>query len=340
MAVYTTLEADALSAWLATHDVGGAIDCRGIASGIENSNFFVTTVARGVEQRFVLTLFERLDEDALSYYLALMRHLAARGVPCPAPIADRAGRLHAPLAGKPAALVTRLAGQAALQPNAQHCAAIGAALARLHLAGRDFASRVPNPRGHAWWIAAAGRVRVHLDASQRDLLDDEIATMANAWPSTTQALPHGPIHADLFRDNALFEEAHDGFGRDGADGCTDVPPRLGGIIDFYFAGTDAWLLDLAISLNDWCVDLDSGVLDDLRLHAMIDAYDRERPLMTAERVALPLALRAAALRFWLSRLDDLHQPRPAQLLTPHDPTRFERMLRLRRDADRVQRRVA
>ena len=321
MAVYTALEPEALSAWLVPRDVGTLVDCRGIESGIENSNFFVTTRDRDDERRFVLTLFERLDERQLPYYLSLMKHLALHGVPCPAPIADRSGSLQASLAGKPAALVTRLDGRSVLHPTTHHCAAIGAVLARLHRAGEDFEPDLPNPRGFAWWIATASDVRGFLDDAQRTLLDDEVEWLARDWPTATCALPAGPIHADLFRDNALFVDGDAG----------DAQPRLGGIIDFYFAGTDIWLLDLAIAVNDWCVDPDSGVLDAPRLHAMIDAYDRDRPLSAAEREALPTVLRAAALRFWLSRLDDLHRPRPAQLLTPHDPTRFERTLRLRRD---------
>ncbi len=319
MAVYTALDDDALTAWLEPRRVGTLTDWRGIASGIENSNFYVTTCDDGRDRRFVLTVFERLDEAQLSYYLALMKHLATRGLPCPAPIPDHDGSLHAPLAGKPAALVTRLPGQSVLRPGDDHCAAIGSVLARLHVASVDFDVDLPNPRGFDWWVATARGVRAFLDDAQRALLDDAIASLEQSWQRLTHDLPTGAIHADLFRDNALFDDSIEG------------PATLGGIIDFYFAGTDVWLLDLAISINDWCVDVESGVLDPSRLQAMIDAYDRERPLIAAEHEALPTVLRAAALRFWLSRLDDLHRPRPAQMLTPHDPARFEKMVRLRRD---------
>ena len=235
----------------------------------------------------------------------------------PAPIADDDGHLHAPLAGKPAALVSRLPGQSLVRPTAAHCAAIGSVLARLHLAAAGFDGVLPNPRGFDWWISTADRVRGFLDDDQRALLDGEVASLERDWKRITHALPTGPIHADLFRDNALFD--------DGAAG-----PQLGGIIDFYFAGDDLWLLDLAVAVNDWCIDIGSGALDPSRVHAMIDAYDRERALNTIEHDALPAVLCAAALRFWLSRLDDLHRPRPAQMLTPHDPRHFERVLRLRR----------
>lgn len=319
MAVYTALDEDTLTAWLASHAVGTLVECRGIQSGIENSNYFVTTRSNGATCRYVLTLFERLGSDELPFYLSLMQHLAGRGVPCPAPLTDGHGALFSPLAGKPAALVTWLEGHAIPVPSPAHCSVIGDALARMHLAGKDFPLAQPNPRGLAWWERTAEHVRPFLDASQTRLLDDEIGLQAGTWDAATRSLPRGPIHADLFRDNALF-----------IDGDA-VPPRLGGIIDFYFAGCDAWLLDLAICVNDWCVDLASGALDRRRLDAMMHAYHRARPLGHDEHEAFPLALRAAALRFWLSRLDDLHRPRPAQLLTPHDPAHFERIVRLRRD---------
>lgn len=323
MAVYTALDEPALTSWLASHDVGALVEWHGIHSGIENSNYFVTTSRDGVAHRFVLTLFERLGADELPFYLSLMQHLAERGVPCPAPMADRSGALCATLAGKPAALVTRLDGRFVAAPTAAHCAAIGHALAHMHLAGEDFSLAQTNPRGIAWWQRTAEHVRPSLDDAQKSLLDDEIALQTATWEASTASLPHGPIHADLFRDNALFIED------DAASIAT--PPVLGGIIDFYFAGCDAWLLDLAICANDWCVNLASGAFDRTRLDAMVHAYHHARPLTHDEGEAFTLALRAAALRFWLSRLDDLHRPRPAQLLTPHDPMHFERILRRRRE---------
>ena len=319
MAVYTALDPEVLSTWLDARGVGGLVDCRGIESGIENSNFFVTTEDRAGRRDFVLTLFERLDLDEVRYYLSLMQHLSRQDVPCPAPQADRRGGLCSMLAGKPAALVTRLAGRSVDRPQPVHCAAVGDVLARMHRAAVGFHEQQPNPRGIDWWIDAAARVRGYVDDDRRALLDDEIALQARTWRAVTERLPRGAIHADLFRDNVLF-----------VDGAGS--PALRGVIDFYFAGDDAWVLDLAICINDWCVDLDSGALDAARRDALLDAYEAARPLTALERDALPLALRAGALRFWLSRLDDLHRPRPAQMLKPHDPTRFERTL-LQRRAD-------
>jgi homoserine kinase type II len=318
MAVYTALDEGELARWLAAHGVGSLVEWHGISSGIENSNFFVTTKDRTGERRFVLTLFERLAADDLTFYLALMQHLAHHDVPCPAPTPDGDGALFAMLAGKPAALVTRLPGHAVLAPTSYHCAAIGEALATMHEAGRSFALHQANPRGIDWWEAAALRVREFLTATQRTLLDEEMTIVSSQWRTTVARLPRGPIHGDLFRDNALFVEA------------SAYGARLGGLIDFYFAGCDAWIFDLAVCANDWCVELASGAFDAARLRALLDAYRRVRPLTAEEDDAWPMVLRAAALRFWLSRLDDLHRPRPAQLLTPHDPAHFERILRQRR----------
>jgi homoserine kinase type II len=318
MAVYTALDPQVLSAWLAQHDVGTLITCRGIASGIENSNFFVTTNDVGVEREFVVTLFERLSLAELPYYLSLMKHLAAHGSPCPEPMADHGGALCAMLADKPAAIVTRLPGRSIEHPGPAHCAAMGRQLARLHRRAPDFAMSQLNPRGFAWWIATAPRVRSYLDDDQGNLLDGEIAMLTTHWHAITRDLPRGAIHADVFRDNVLFVD-------------DDRAPDIGGIIDFYFAGDDVFVLDLAICLNDWCIDLATGVFDEDRLQTFVAAYEEERVLSPDERAALPLMLRAGALRFWLSRLDDFHRPRPAQLLTPHDPRHFERILRRRRD---------
>jgi len=318
MAVYTALDESELARWLAAHGVGSLVEWHGISSGIENSNFFVTTKSGDEERRFVLTLFERLGADDLHFYLALMQHLARHDVPCPAPTPDAGGALFATLAGKPAALVTRLPGHAVLAPTPAHCASIGKALATMHEAGRTFSLHQQNPRGIDWWEAAALRVREFLTDAQCALLDEEMTLLSSRWRATVARLPQGPIHGDLFRDNALFVDA----------GTDDA--RLGGLIDFYFAGCDAWLLDLAVCANDWCVDAANSVFDAPRLRALLDAYRRVRPLTGEEEDAWPMVLRAAALRFWLSRLDDLHRPRPAQLLTPHDPAHFERILRQRR----------
>ncbi len=310
MAVFTPVTREQLEGWLARYPVGALREHSGIAEGIENTNFFVDT-DRG---RWVLTLFERLAPDRLPFHLDLMRHLAARGVPCPDPVADRDGGLWSVLAGRPAALVTRLPGRGVERPALAHAAPVGDLLARMHLGARDFSGRQPNPRGLDWWLDAAARLAPLLGAAQARLLADELDAQRRwATSDAARALPAGAVHADLFRDNVLF------------DG-----DAVGGVIDFYFAGVDTWVFDLAVTCNDWCIDDATGALDAARLDALVRAYQARRPLTDAERTAWPLAMRAAALRFWLSRLDDWHRPRPAEQLTPKDPDAFERILSARR----------
>ncbi len=313
MAVYTEVgfgEADAL---LQRLGLGALTDLRGIRSGIENTNYYATT-PRG---QWVLTVFERLAAEQLPYYLRLMQHLAQRGIPVPAPQPDAAGNLVHAVAGKPAAVVTRLPGSHRLAPDAPHCAQVGEMLARMHLAGADFGLSQPHLRGLAWWTETVPVVLPHLDAGRAALLRDELAfQQAFGASAAGQALPRGPIHADLFRDNVMFDE-------------TAGEDRLCGFFDFYFAGTDAWLFDVAVCLNDWCCDLASGRLVESRALAFCTAYQGVRPFTGAERRALPAVLRAAAFRFWLSRLWDWHLPREAALLQPKDPAQFERVLQSR-----------
>jgi len=311
MAVFTPVSREPLAGWLARYPVGALRSFEGIASGIENTNYFVDTSAG----RWVLTLFERLTPAHLPYHLDLMRHLAARGVACPDPLADDSGRLWSPLAGRPAALVTRLPGRSLDRPGPTHCAAVGRLMARMHEAAADLPVRQPNPRGLDWQLDAAARLAPQLPGAQAALLADELGAQQRfAASALAQSLPAGAVHADLFRDNLLF------------DGDS-----VGGVIDFYFAGDDTWLFDLAVACNDWCNDERSGAFDRTRLDALLAGYQARRPLLAAEREAWPMALRAAALRFWLSRLDDTFRPRPAQLVVPKDPAHFERILRARRD---------
>jgi len=309
MAVFTFVSSDALARWLARYDIGNLVEHEGIASGIENSNWFVTTTAG----RYVLTLFERMSAQELSFHLGLLHHLAARGIPCPDPVADRDGVVLDTLMGKPAALCSRLDGQPEMRPGPAHCAQLGETIARMHLAAADFPGRTPNPRGLSWWQSVAPELAAHLAPGQAALLADEIAHQrAFAASAAAASLPASAVHADLFRDNVFFD-------------TPAQPPRLAGIIDFWFSGMDTWLFDLAVAANDWCID-DSDRVDTERLDALLEAYRRVRPLQPAEHDAWPTMLRAAALRFWLSRLDDLHRPRPAELVVPKDPARFERIL--------------
>jgi homoserine kinase type II len=242
-----------------------------------------------------------------------MAHLARAGVEVPAPEPDRTGALFSLLNGKPASLVTRIDGTPVVVPSPQHCVEVGAALARLHVASMSYRARLSNRRGPAWWRQAARAVKPHLSPEQAALLDAELKFQTGFG---RVKLPKGAIHGDLFCDNVLF---HDG--------------RVAGIIDFGFAATDFYAYDLAITVNDWCVD-DAGskAVDAERAEALVTAYDAVRPLTADERTAWPALLRAAGLRFWLSRLYDLHLPRPGELVHAHDPEHFERVLR-----DRVER---
>jgi len=319
VAVFTEVTADEARAFVARLQVGELTGLRGIQAGIENSNFFLDTRdARGTPRHWVLTLFERLTFEQLPFYLELMRHLAERGIPVPMPQADASGAILHTLKGKPAALVDRLPGGHQLAPDVHHCTQVGAMLARMHLAGRDFARAQPNLRGLAWWNDTVPVVLPHLAAAQAGLLQGELAyQQALAATPAYAALPRGPIHADLFRDNVMFEPGETGH------------ERLCGFFDFYFAGVDTFLFDIAVCLNDWCIDLDSGALVEDRASAFVAAYAAMRPLDGNEQRLLPALMRAAALRFWLSRLWDWHLPREASVLKPHDPTHFERVLRAR-----------
>ncbi len=309
MAVFTPVTLDDVGQWMSQFPLGKAVALKGIASGIENSNFFLTT-ERG---EYVLTIFENLTFEQLPFYLQLMRHLAQHGVLVPAPVPNHQGELCVPLHGKPAAIVSKLEGKPQMAPQPVHCAAVGGMLARMHLAGQDFPLQQPNLRALPWWREATAAVLPHLALEQAHLLHDEMKFQEALHASDDyHALQRGPVHADLFRDNVMFDGE-----------------RLTGFFDFYFAGCDSWLFDVAVTVNDWCIDLASGALDEARVRAMLDAYHAVRPFTATEHALWPALLRAGALRFWLSRLYDFHLPRAAEMLTPHDPTHFERILRNR-----------
>ena len=313
MAVYTPVGFDEAASLLAGLGLGVLQHLQGVRSGIENTNYFATT-DRG---EWVITLFERLPRTKLPYYLQLMRHLAAAGLPVPRPQGPAADALVHTLAGKPTAVVTRLGGEPVDAPGTLHCSQLGSMLGRLHRAGADFGLDQAHERSLPWWEQTLPSVLPHVTPEVGALLRGELAYQhAVATSAAGRALPRGPIHADLFRDNAMFEPSPEG-------------PRLSGILDFYFAGTDALLFDLAVCLNDWCIDDGSGRLDESRAQALLDAYRGQRELAHGEWRLLPAMLRAAALRFWISRLWDWHLPREATLLVPKDPAHFERVLRQR-----------
>ena len=313
MAVFTPVSDDDARALLAYFDLGEFVSLRGITAGIENTNYFLHTT-RG---EYVLTLFEVLTEAQLPFYIELMYHLAQRGIPVPSPQTLRDGSRLTVMHGKPCAIVTRLPGGYEPAPGPAHCALAGATLARAHLAGQDFPLKQPNLRGLAWWVETAPKVLPFLEAGQAALLNAELtAQQAAAATPLWQSLPAGPAHCDLFRDNVLFAGTFEN-------------PLMGGIIDFYFAGCDTWLFDVAVSVNDWCIERETGVFVPELADAWLRAYAGVRPFTQAEREAWPLMLRGAALRFWLSRLYDFYLPRPAQTLKPHDPRHFERVLQAR-----------
>jgi len=309
MAVFTEVSFDEASALVSRLSIGELVALDGIVSGIENTNYFADTT----QGRYVLTLFERLGFEQLPFYLHLMKHLAQHGIPVPEPQADASGEILHSLKGKPAAVVNRLRGRHHLAPDTAHCASVGAMLARMHGAGADFAMHQPNLRGLAWWAETVPLVLPHLTPDQQALITQELEYQQHVATSAAfHSLPRGPIHADLFRDNVMFEG-----------------DELTGFFDFYFAGVDCQLFDIAVCLNDWCIDLESGRLVEERANAFVGAYHAVRPLTGSELRSMPAMLRAGALRFWISRLWDHHLPRDASMLNAHDPSHFERVLRER-----------
>ena len=320
MSVFTSVSIQQLQTWLKDYAIGELVELKGISSGITNTNYFVTTLNNGSQHKFVLTLFEHNELDELPYFIDLMSHLAAHGIPCPKPIADKAGVSLHMLNGKPAALISCLNGQDIETPNVLQCAAVGTVLAKMHLAGQSFEAEFPqhdnqNQRGIDWRVKTAAQVLPHLPLSEQTLLKE---TLAFQFEFDTTQLPMGVIHADLFRDNVLFEGN-----------------KIGGLIDFYYACHDILAYDLAIAVNDWCVNAD-GSLDKARLDSMLSAYQAIRPFGAAEQLAWPALLRIAALRFWLSRLYDKIYPQEGELTHAKDPSHFQRILKLRTEVAYVK----
>lgn len=313
MAVFTPVSENDAHELLARYTLGELVSLRGITAGIENTNFFLTTT----HGEYVLTIFEVLTAQQLPFYIELMHHLAQHHIPVPQPQTLRSGERLTALHGKPCVIVTRLGGGYEPAPSPAHCALAGSTLAQAHLAGQSFEIKQANLRGLPWWKRTVPLLLPFLSAEQSELIQRTLADQTRfAAGSIYRQLPFGPAHCDLFRDNVLF------------DGTFEMP-RMGGFIDFYFAGQDTWLFDVAVSVNDWCIEQTTGVFDAEKLNAWLQAYASVRPFTEAEQHAWPILLQAAALRFWVSRLYDYFLPRPAQTLKPHDPRHFERILRER-----------
>jgi homoserine kinase type II len=306
MAVYTDVSFEELEAFLANYDVGKPRSFKGIAEGVENSNFYLQTD----RDAFFLTLYEkRVREEDLPFFLGLLDHLAAKGIPCPVPARDKQGRLFTTLNGRPAALLTFLDGVSFKRPDAVHCAAVGRALAAMHEAGRDFPLARANALDLEGWRALEDSTRDGADGVQEGLAALTARTLeqlAHEWPSD---LPGGVVHGDLFPDNVLFLDS-----------------KVSGLIDFYFACNDAFAYDLAVMLNSWCFEPD-GAYNVTKSRALIAAYEQRRELSAGEISALPTLARGAALRFLLTRLYDWLNPSPSALVRPKDPKEYSRKLR-------------
>jgi homoserine kinase type II len=315
MAVYTDVAAEELAAYLAGYDIGELLAYKGIAEGVENSNFLLHT-SRG---NFILTLYEkRVSAADLPFFLALMEHLAGRGITCPQPVKDRRGNVLGTVAGRPAAIITFLDGMWIRRPSVAHCTALGAALAKLHLAGLDFPGKRANTLSLAGWRQLYEHCRARANEVQRDLawfLAKELSFLERAWP---RDLPGGVIHADLFPDNVFF-----------------LGDKLSGLIDFYFACTDALAYDIAICLNAWCFESDHSY-NVTKGKGLLGSYAAVRPLSEAERAVLPLLARGAALRFLLTRLVDWFNVPPGALVRPKDPMEYFRKLRFHQAVKNVR----
>jgi homoserine kinase type II len=306
MAVYTDVTADDLTSFLAGYEIGALLSYKGIAEGVENSNFLVHTSGGN----FILTLYEkRVAERDLPFFLALMEHLAARGITCPQPVKNKNGGMLGRLAGRPAAIVTFLDGLWIRRPNAGHCAAVGEALAKLHLAGGGFAQKRPNALGMESWRGLYEHAKPRGDSVRPGLCDEiakELGALEKSWP---RDLPAGVIHADLFPDNVFF-----------------LGDKLSGLIDFYFACTDTLSFDVAICLNAWCFEPDHSY-NVTKGRALLKAYGKVRALSVAEIAALPVLARGAATRFLLTRLVDWLAVPDGALVKPKDPLEYHRKLR-------------
>lgn len=343
MAVFTEISISEANIWLNNYSIGKCVSLEKILGGIENSNYFLTVKEESLnkENTVVLTIFENLGPDKLPYHLGLTEHLSKKKILVPKPFRDKNGQMFSPLKGKPACIVTKLPGKSVIETNVSHCESLGQSLAELHLAAKDFDHIQNNVRSLPWWEEMAPKIKTAATLGKKmnnqslKLLESELSAQKDFFASKEYAeLPAGHCHCDLFRDNVLFSEASDDqfflqnltMNEDSTPKETNRKEIITGIFDFYFAGIDKWLFDLAVCVNDWCRNKDNS-LDNNRAKALCFAYQRVRPLQKNEIKAWPMMLRTAAYRFWVSRISDVLFPRPACALHAHDPNLFEIILR-------------
>ena len=319
MAVYTEVSDDELSAFIMGHGLGELRSFKGIAEGVENTNYMVETMRPGEQSgRFILTIYEkRVRREDLPFFLGLLEHLAAKGIDCPVPVRDRAGAQVVDLSGRPAAIVTFLDGLSVKRVDGTHCSLLGEALARLHLAALDYPGQRANALGPDGWRPLFDEFAARADEVQSGLaatIERELSDLLPRWPSL---LPRGVIHADLFPDNVFF-----------------LGGRVSGIIDFYFACNDWLAYDLAICLNAWCFDADFS-FNVTRGRALFEGYQRVRSLQPQELAAMPVLARGAALRFLLTRTHDWLMTPTSALVAPHDPTDYLHRLRFHQRVESI-----
>lgn len=311
MAVYTEVPDNELRAFIAQYEIGEVVSCKGIAEGVENSNFLLHTASGA----YILTLYEkRVRREDLPFFLGLMQHLAAKGLSCPTPLNGKDGNALRELCGRPAAICTFLEGMWPRRPNERHCQLLGAALADLHVKGRDFAMKRPNDLSLAGWRELAAKTEARADEVENGLgalIAEELRYLETHWP---RGLEIGTIHADLFPDNVFF-----------------LGDKLSGLIDFYFACTDFLVYDLAVCINAWCFEPD-GSFNVTKARMMVRAYDSHRAIPEAEMAALPILARGSALRFLLTRLYDWLNHPPGAFVKPKDPLEYRRKLSFHRQA--------
>ncbi len=330
MAVFSKISHSELEDFLKNYNLGSLSGFEGIQAGIENTNYFVYTSSGN----YVLTIFEKLSPKEAKFYLEFMLFLSNRKTLCPAPIMSKSNEITKTLKGKPATLVTKLEGFAIEKPTSENCYQVGQALAQTHLDACEFENGKPNCRGFEWWKTTFLQIHQFMSENQKKLISSEIKMQTSFRQSKLfKILPKAMVHGDLFKDNVLFYKDSLSVQESKIKKNSSTKYRLNGLIDFYFAGIDALCYDLAVTLNDWAVSTEHSTFGSFKkshFNELVNGYESIRQLTNPERKALPMMLRGAALRFWISRLFDWYQPREASLLSPKNPEHFEIILKKRR----------